>query len=145
MNQPNQNNSAPSESSDKAKLVQIEVLISNLLRTGVIASLSIVLIGTLLSFTHHPDYVSSSAELSRITGKSAAFPHDLNDVAAGIANVKGGAIVMAGLLLLIATPVMRVAVSIFVFVHQKDRPFVVFSTIVLILLCLSFVIGKVER
>ena len=51
---------------------------------------------------------------------------------------------MAGLLLLIATPVTRVAVSIFAFVYEKDRVFVIITIIVLSLLLLSFFLGRVE-
>jgi uncharacterized membrane protein len=49
---------------------------------------------------------------------------------------------MAGLLLLIATPVMRVAFSVLVFVYQHDRVFVVITSIVLTLLLVSFVLGR---
>jgi uncharacterized membrane protein len=49
-----------------------------------------------------------------------------------------------GLLLLIATPVMRVAVSVLIFVHQRDWTFVVITSVVLVLLVLSFVLGRVE-
>jgi uncharacterized membrane protein len=49
---------------------------------------------------------------------------------------------MAGLLLLIATPVLRVAVSILAFVYQRDRAFVAITSIVLALLLTSFVLGR---
>ena len=49
---------------------------------------------------------------------------------------------VAGLLLLIATPVLRVAVSIFAFVYEKDKVFVIITSIVLGLLLLSFILGK---
>jgi uncharacterized membrane protein len=49
---------------------------------------------------------------------------------------------MAGLLLLIATPVLRVAVSVLAFVYQRDRTFVIITSVVLTLLLASFVLGK---
>jgi uncharacterized membrane protein len=50
---------------------------------------------------------------------------------------------MAGLLLLLATPVLRVAVSILAFIYEKDGIFVMITSIVLALLLLSFVLGRV--
>ena len=49
---------------------------------------------------------------------------------------------MAGLILLIATPVARVAVSVLVFVVERDGAFVLITLFVLILLLLSFLLGK---
>jgi uncharacterized membrane protein len=62
----------------------------------------------------------------------------------GTFDLQGQAIVAMGLLLLIATPVLRVAVSIFAFVYQEDRTYTLITTLVLILLLLSFILGKVE-
>ncbi|MGH2509954.1 MAG: DUF1634 domain-containing protein [Ktedonobacteraceae bacterium] len=47
-----------------------------------------------------------------------------------------------GLLLLLATPVIRVAASIVAFGLEHDRRYVIITTIVLAILCLSFLIGK---
>ncbi len=123
---------------------RVELLISNLLRTGVIASLTIILIGTILSFVHHPAYVSSSAELQHLTQTGAAFPYTWRDVMAGVKDLRGQAIVVVGLLLLIATPIGRVAVSILAFIYQRDRVYTLITLAVLCLLLLSFVLGKVE-
>ena len=49
-----------------------------------------------------------------------------------------------GLLMLIATPVMRVAVSIFAFIVHRDKVFTAITTLVLLLLFLSFVLGAIE-
>jgi uncharacterized membrane protein len=62
----------------------------------------------------------------------------------GLRSLEGRSFVVLGLLLLIATPVMRVAVSIIAFAVQKDAIFVVLTTMVLLLLVLSFFLGKVE-
>ncbi|MGA2229532.1 MAG: DUF1634 domain-containing protein [Tepidisphaeraceae bacterium] len=121
---------------------KVELLISDLLRIGVSCSLLIVVAGTVLSFAHHPDYVSSPQELAKITGKGAVFPHDLPTIWAEILQGRGRAIIMAGLILLVATPVMRVAVSVFAFAKQRDPAFVVLTTVVFVLLCLSFFMGK---
>lgn len=123
---------------------RVEILISNLLRVGVTASLVVVVVGTLLSFVHHPDYMGSPPALQRLTTPGAAFPHTMSEVARGIIHLHGQAVIVAGLMLLIATPVVRVAVSIFAFIYQRDWIFVLITAIVLALLLLSFVLGKVE-
>lgn len=127
------------------KVRRVELLISALLRTGVVLSMVLIVGGTILSFLHHPAYLSSSDEFARLTRPGAAFPHTLAEVADCVQHWRGKAIVAAGLLVLIATPVMRVAVSIFGFLYQKDHTFVVLTTIVLALLLLSFVLGRVEH
>lgn len=124
------------------RIRQTELLISRLLRTGVLLSLGLVVLGTLLSFLHHPGYRSSPAELERLTRPGAAFPHTLKDVWRSLRELRGQAVSTAGLLVLIGTPVMRVAVSILAFVHERDRRFVLITTVVLLLLLASFVLGK---
>lgn len=123
------------------KVRQVELLISNLLRVGVASSLVVVVLGTVLMFVHHPEYLSSPPALQRLTKPGAAFPHSARDVIAGVRTFRGESIVVVGLLLLVATPVMRVAVSIFAFVYERDPRYVVITTIVLALLLLSFFLG----
>jgi uncharacterized membrane protein len=133
---------AMSATDEKARAV--ELLISNLLRIGVVSSLAIVVVGTVMSFLHHPEYITAEHSLQRLTSPGAAFPHTIHEVLQGIREGRGQSVVMIGLLLLIATPVVRVAVSIFAFVYERDRRYVVITTIVLLLLLLSFVLGKAE-
>lgn len=120
-----------------------ELLISNLLRSGVVLSLTLVTFGISLTFFHHPDYFSSAQALQRLTSPERG-PHDLSDVLADAMNARGQAFVMVGLLVLMATPVLRVALSLLVFSRQKDRAFVTVTSVVLGLLLLSFLLGSVE-
>ena len=118
-----------------------ELFLSNVLRGGVLTSLGVILAGTLVSFFHHPEYVSSPQELARLTQAGAAFPHTVRDVVAGLAELRGQAIVALGLLILVATPVARVAVSILLFLEERDRTYAAITSIVLLLLILSLVVG----
>lgn len=120
-----------------------EVLISNVLRLGVVLSLSLVSAGMLLTFFHHPDYFSSSQALQRLRAPEHA-PHSLSEVLAGVVAVRGQAVVMVGLMVLMATPVLRVALSLLIFGRQRDRVFVGVTSGVLCLLLLSFLLGKSE-
>jgi uncharacterized membrane protein len=122
----------------------MELLISDLLRIGVFTSLALIVIGTILSFVHHPAYLTSPAELQRLTQAGAAFPFTWQAVVAGVQDLQGRAIVTLGLLILIATPIVRVAVSVLAFIYQKDRIYTLITIAVLCLLLLSFVLGKAE-
>jgi uncharacterized membrane protein len=134
--------SVPREDSRQGLRVrQAELIISGVLRAGVLTSLVTIVAGTLLTFFHHPDYLSSPAELERLSRPGAAVPQTLHQVVTGIAALHGRSIVGGGLLLLIATPVMRVAVSILAFVAQRDWIYVLITSAVLLLILLSFAIG----
>jgi uncharacterized membrane protein len=103
-----------------------------------------VVAGTVLSFAHHPSYWSDPSALRRVTGRSASFPHTPGEVLAGLAELRGRAVVALGLMVLIATPVARVAISIVAFAYQRDRTFMGITSVVLALLLLSFTLGKVS-
>jgi uncharacterized membrane protein len=132
----------PGGTEQDARLRQAELIISAVLRVGVVTSLLVIVVGSLLTFLHHPEYVSSASDLSRLTQPGAAVPHSLHEVVTGIAKLHGQSIVAAGLLLLILTPVVRVAVSILAFRAQRDRTYVLITSAVLVLLLLSFVLGR---
>jgi uncharacterized membrane protein len=119
----------------------VDDAISSLLRIGVLLAIVTVLTGLLLTFFHHPHYVSSRTDLGRLTDPDAQYPHGLGDVFRGVRELHGQAVVMLGLLLLIATPVARVAFSIAAFAVARDGLYVWITTLVLLLLLLSFVLG----
>jgi uncharacterized membrane protein len=119
----------------------VDTAISRLLRTGVVVSMAVVIIGLAFTFIHHPQYVRSTSALGRLTDPGAMYPHRLNEVAGQIRSGRGQAIVMLGLLMLIATPVTRVAFSIVAFALERDRLYVAITAAVLLLLVVSFAIG----
>ena len=141
MNDAAANRSSHEPSADLVR--KVELLISNLLRIGVISSLIVVVIGLIISFLHHPDYLHSD-QMQQVISPSHMTWDSLRELFAGLIHLRGEAIIMAGLLLLIATPVMRVAVSIVAFMVERDWVFVVVTSFVLAMLVLSFVLGKVE-
>jgi len=126
------------------RVVQTEIVISMLLRIGVIASVAIVVLGMVLSFTGKGNYAETSQEFHALVSPEAEFPRSLSATAHGVADMDGPALVVLGLILLIATPVMRVAVSILAFFFQHDLVYVVITSLVLLLLLTSFFLGKVE-
>lgn len=135
-------NETESPDSTPGSALQVERIISTLLRSGVAGSLLLILTGLALMFAQHPGHLQTSADLARLTGFGADFPHSLRDVGTGLLAGRGQAVAAAGLLLLILTPVLRVAVSILMFVIEKDRPFVLITASVLAALVLSFLLGR---
>ena len=114
---------------------KIENIVGNLLRTGVLVSAVVVLCGGvpyLIKYGHVPaDYRIFRGE-----------PTDLKSISGIVRDafaLHSRGIIQAGLLLLIATPVARVAFSIFGFAEEKDRMYVTFTLIVLLILLYSLI------
>ena len=137
---------SPANPQEDRRVVRVEIVISWVLRIGVITSLAVVIIGLALIFAQRPKLLSSPTALQELTRRDAVFPHTLSAVFQGISRAQGQgeAIVAIGLLLLILTPVARVAVSVLAFLYQRDRVFTFITLAVLIILLMSFVIGRVE-
>ena len=70
------------------------------------------------------------------------FPHTLDEVWSGLLLLHPQAVITLGLLLLLATPVVRVFASIFAFALEHDRRYVAITTLVLAILLVSFLLGK---
>lgn len=136
--------SPPNEPESDKRSRRVELIISNLLRIGVLTSLTVVLIGVLITYLHQPSLLTSTMDVQQLTQTGGAIPFTWREFGAGLRDLQGEAIVMLGLLLLIATPIGRVAVSIVAFVYQKDRVFTLITLAVFCLLLLSFVLGRVE-
>ncbi len=123
---------------------RVELLISNLLRVGVGLSVLLIATGTVVSFARHPAFLRSSKELHQLVHPQAPFPHTLQGVATGLKRCDGQAIVALGLILLIATPVMRVLISVIAFLQEHDRLYTFITLTVFCLLMLSMLLGAVE-
>ncbi|HEV2583742.1 MAG TPA: TSUP family transporter [Ktedonobacteraceae bacterium] len=127
----------PTASTTPGRLPRSEIttlIIGWILLGGVLLSAAVILAGLALLFIQH---VGLSAQALQ------AFPQTLGQVWSGVVTLQPQAIITLGLLLLIATPVMRVAVSIVAFALEKDRRYIVITTIVLTILLVSiFVVGS---
>lgn len=124
--------------------LDIENLISITLRTGVFVSIAVILAGVIFTFAHHPAYFSSRPALGDLIDAREHYTSSIRGVAEGVRAFHGQAIVMLGILLLIATPIIRVAISVFLFAAERDRRYVVITAAVLVLLLISLVTGLGE-
>lgn len=112
---------------------RIENVLGNLLRTGVLLSALVVLIGGVTYLIRHGH---SPVDYRVFRGE----PADLRSVRGTIRDalaLRSQGIIQLGLLLLIATPVARVAFSIFGFAEERDGMYVVFTLIVFSVLLYS--------
>jgi uncharacterized membrane protein len=119
-----------------------DAAVATLLRVGVLLSIGIIAVGMVITFVHHPDYFSSRPVLGSLTAPDAHFPRTIGEVIAGVRHGSGQAIVTAGLLVLIAIPVARVALSIVLFVIERDRLYAAITATVLVVLLISFFVGR---
>ena len=106
---------------------ELEQIVGNLLRTGVIMAATVVLAGGIW-------YLA-------VSGQSTPDYHAFHPAALGLhifsVLPKPEALILIGLLLLIATPVARVVFAIIAFALEGDRLYVVFTLIVLVILLYS--------
>jgi len=119
-----------------------DAIVATLLRVGVLLSIGIIAVGMVITFIHHPDYFSSRPALGTLTAPDAHFPRTIGEVIAGVRRGSGQAVVTAGLLVLIAIPVARVALSIVLFIIERDRLYTAITATVLVVLLISFVVGR---
>ena len=110
-----------------------ERVIGLLLRAGVVASVVVVSLGGVFYLLRH------GAEATHY-GAFRGEPEDLRSVAGIVAGAMTGRprdIVQLGLVMLMATPVARVAFSVFAFAAERDRTYVVVTLVVLAILVAS--------
>jgi uncharacterized membrane protein len=116
----------------KSQIEEVEIIISKALMIGVVLSAIIIFIGFAMFL---------------VTGKSgyigSTYPTRPIEIFKGLMLFKPYAIILTGLLILIITPVFRVGVSIIVFMKEKDYLYVKITSLVFIILIISFSLGKV--
>ena len=127
-----------------ARLRRVEVVLGHLLRVGVGASFVLLLGGVVVMMIHHPDYLTDPGALAQLRTPGAALPTGFTTLVADLGRLSGRAIMTVGLLVLIATPVARVAASIIAFLIQRDWRFVCITTSVLLVIALSAFLGRVR-
>ena len=109
------------------------ILVSRLLRTGVLTAATIAFIGGILFFIQHPESIFAYNNF-------AGEPARLRNVAVIIREAfafKSRAVIQFGILVLIATPVLRVIFSLVGFALEKNWTFVVITGIVFSVLLYS--------
>lgn len=116
---------------------QLELAIGRLLQAGVLLAAVVVAVGGIAMLAHHGQ---SPADFH--TFRPLAELGSLLGIAHGVMSRDSQAIVQLGLVLLIATPIARVAFTLCAFVLQRDRLYVGITTAVLALLVYGLIWGR---
>lgn len=103
------------------------------LQGGIVISSTTILLGMVL-------LMFSPGGLSTIQLQS--FPATPGQIWAGLLTFQPLAIIVLGLLILMVTPVIRVAISALAFGLEHDRVYVGITLLVLAILCIGFLLGK---
>jgi uncharacterized membrane protein len=113
--------------------LRIELIIGALLRTGVLLAAAVVLFGAVVFLARNghksASYVVFRGEPQTLTTVSGILQ--------GALHMNGSAIIQLGLLILIATPVARVAFSALAFALERDYLYVWITLFVLAVLLYS--------
>jgi uncharacterized membrane protein len=104
--------------------------LATLLRAGVILAAAVVAVGGAIYLA---TYGGTFPDYKTFHGVPVEYKH-VAGILRGVAGLQSRAIIQLGLLLLIATPIARVALSIFDFLHERDWLYVGVTLIVLVVL-----------
>ncbi|HBB33319.1 MAG TPA: DUF1634 domain-containing protein [Cyanobacteria bacterium UBA8803] len=114
---------------------KFEQFISNLLKYGVLLSSAIVLVGGILYLISHG---TEPADYQFFLGEPAAF-RSPKGVLTSVLSGNHTSIIQLGLLILIATPVARVAFSLLSFLWRQDFTYAILTLLVMAGLIYSFI------
>jgi uncharacterized membrane protein len=116
---------------------RVERLVSLVLRGGVLIAACVATIGTVVYLAHHG---AQPVDYRHFVGVPAGV-RSIGAIIAGVGTLQGQAIMAFGLLLLVATPISRVALLVVTFLLEHDRLYVAVSTFVLAVLLVSILTG----
>jgi uncharacterized membrane protein len=116
---------------------QVEQFLGALLRSGVIVAGAVVLFGGILYLMRYgntfPDYRVFHGEPAELRSMAGIVKSSLSFSSRGL--------IQLGLLLLVATPLLRVVFSVLAFALQRDLTYVLVTLIVLFMLIYSLAGG----
>ncbi|ASU35863.1 DUF1634 domain-containing protein [Mucilaginibacter xinganensis] len=121
----------------KFKDTDIQSLIGKVLRTGMIISMGIVFFGGILFLYRHGHSIPNYKVFKGIP----PFLQNTGSLLHASFQLKGQAIIQLGIILLIATPILRVVFSTLGFVLEKDYLYVGISMVVLAIIFTSMLSG----
>ena len=117
---------------------QVELVIGRLLQWGVLAAAIVVVTGGLLLLAQ---YGHLPANFQQFKGEDSAL-RSVGGIIRAALSGDSRAIVQLGLVLLIVTPAARVALTLGAFLVQRDRLYILTTSIVLALLLYGLIWGR---
>jgi uncharacterized membrane protein len=118
--------------------------ISRILRLGIILSASMIAVGIFLMLAFPPAGTPANLQ-SAIAARFGGPTMSTSGWLAGLAHGNALSVLQLGTLVLLATPLVRVSASVFLFYREKDMLYVKVTLLVLALLLFAIVVlGPVE-
>ena len=105
---------------------QMEMFIGRMLRVGVFTACAIAIVGGILYIVQNGGTQVDFAEFT-----SSMAVESIGDVIRGVLVLDAISVIQLSLLILIATPIMRVVVSVIAFAIEKDYLYVIITLVVL--------------
>ena len=118
---------------------RVETIVATLLHAGVLLAAAVVALGGIIFLVRHG---GAMPQYARFVGEPLEYC-TVSGIIRGAASFHGRHIIQLGLLILIATPVARVAFSAIAFALERDRLYVGITLIVLAVLLFSLAGGHV--
>ncbi|KIA94520.1 MULTISPECIES: DUF1634 domain-containing protein [unclassified Flavobacterium] len=115
-----------------------QTIIGNLLRYGVWISLSVAFIGGVVYLMHHGNDIE---DYSVFKENDRNIFEVISAIYNGVIQGNGESIIFFGVILLFLTPVLRVLLSLFSFLLEKDYLYVVITLIVIFIILVSVSLG----
>ncbi len=126
----------------KSDDVRVEHTMGRLLQVGVLLAAAVTAVGGAIFLAKRWDEPVPNRHVFAYKGTPP--PPEISSVPGVVGYAlsgRGAGLIQLGVLLLIATPVARVAFSVYVFARQRDRLYIVVTLVVLALLLLSLFAG----
>ncbi|EHQ43198.1 MULTISPECIES: DUF1634 domain-containing protein [Myroides] len=117
---------------------QLQSIIGNVLRYGVLSALTVTLLGGIILLAKDSQQVVS---FSTFVEKDQNLFVVFKTIFQGVKEWNGESIIFLGILLLFLTPALRLLLSLFSFILEKDAMYVVITLIVIAVIILSVSFG----
>lgn len=116
----------------------LQLLIGNLLRGGVIVSMTIVILGLILYF------IQNGNQMVQFDAFQEDHAFQFTRFFQELKSFRGQAFITLGVICLILTPVLRIIFAIIGFKLENDLFYVLISSIVLLIILSSIFLGAVD-
>jgi len=116
----------------------LQSIIGNVLRYGVLSALTVTLLGGIILLAKDSQQVVS---FSTFVEKDQNLFVVFKTILQGVKDWNGESIIFLGILLLFLTPALRLLLSLFSFILEKDAMYVVITLIVIAVIILSVSFG----
>jgi len=122
--------------------LNIEQITGNTLRVGVVLACVLTVTGGVIYLWQTPAHSDLLPSLTSGSFSGAAlYLRSISGIVPHLLAGEGAAIVQLGVLTLIATPIMRVVLSLILFFIQKDKIYVLITLTVLLIIVSNMIFG----